>query len=347
MHAAGPRSSDCRMAVRSDARGPYADGMRCRPIAADVAVVPTAAPRPQLRACSARAQRRFVLVAAILASALGFIDGSVVSHRHAGDPRRSRRDPCRGAVDLQRLCADAVGADPAGGAAGDALRPAPRLRRRHRAVRRRLARPARSRPTPGILIAARAVQGIGAAIMVPGSLAIIAKAYPKSERGRAIGIWAAVVGADHRARAGARRAGAVGLRRAASGALIFAINLPLGGVAALSAAVRKVPADRPAKRARLDLAARRWRRWRFGALAYGLTASRAAAASGRCAGAAIVGAGVRAARASSSLWERRAARADGQSRRCFASRAFAGANVATFLLYFALSARSCSTCRCC
>ena len=29
------------------------------------------------------------------------------------------------------------------------------------------------------------MQGIGAAIMVPGSLAIIAKAYPKQERGRA------------------------------------------------------------------------------------------------------------------------------------------------------------------
>ncbi|WP_244465812.1 MFS transporter [Devosia soli] len=41
------------------------------------------------------------------------------------------------------------------------------------------------------LIAARAIQGIGAAFMVPGSLAIIAVAYPKDQRGGAIGTWAA------------------------------------------------------------------------------------------------------------------------------------------------------------
>src|SRR5690606_7833522 len=46
-------------------------------------------------------------------------------------------------------------------------------------------------PGPFLLILFRTLQGIGAALMVPGSLAIIAKAYPRSERGRAIGIWAA------------------------------------------------------------------------------------------------------------------------------------------------------------
>ncbi|MCR6659937.1 MAG: hypothetical protein NVV72_11565 [Asticcacaulis sp.] len=38
------------------------------------------------------AQRRFVLVAAILASALGFIDGSVVLDRHSRDTQRHRRE---------------------------------------------------------------------------------------------------------------------------------------------------------------------------------------------------------------------------------------------------------------
>jgi len=42
------------------------------------------------------------------------------------------------------------------------------------------------------LIAARAVQGIGAALLVPGSLAIITGAFPPAERGRAIGTWSAV-----------------------------------------------------------------------------------------------------------------------------------------------------------
>jgi MFS family permease len=43
--------------------------------------------------------------------------------------------------------------------------------------------------TVGQLIAARAVQGIGAALLVPGSLAIISNSFSEQERGRAIGVW--------------------------------------------------------------------------------------------------------------------------------------------------------------
>ncbi len=43
--------------------------------------------------------------------------------------------------------------------------------------------------SPGMLIAGRAVQGIGAAFLVPGSLAIISATFDEAERGRAIGIW--------------------------------------------------------------------------------------------------------------------------------------------------------------
>src|SRR5436190_4539362 len=39
------------------------------------------------------------------------------------------------------------------------------------------------------LIAARAVQGLGAALLVPGSLAIISSSFPEDQRGRAIGTW--------------------------------------------------------------------------------------------------------------------------------------------------------------
>ncbi len=45
-------------------------------------------------------------------------------------------------------------------------------------------------PNTETLIAARALQGIGAALLVPQSLALIATHFPKEERGRAIGIWA-------------------------------------------------------------------------------------------------------------------------------------------------------------
>lgn len=44
------------------------------------------------------------------------------------------------------------------------------------------------------LIVARAVQGIGAALVVPGSLALISATFPQSERGAAIGTWSAFTG---------------------------------------------------------------------------------------------------------------------------------------------------------
>ena len=111
-----------------------------------------------------------------------------------------------------------------------------------------------------MLIAFRALQGIGAAIMVPGSLAIIAKAYPKKRarpRDRHLG---GRLGADDGARPGARRPGAVGFRRRHLAA-IFAINLPLGLIS-IYLLVAKVPADcADGETQRSISAVRRWRRW--------------------------------------------------------------------------------------
>jgi MFS transporter, DHA2 family, methylenomycin A resistance protein len=48
-------------------------------------------------------------------------------------------------------------------------------------------------PTPGLLVAARAAQGVGAALLLPGSIAAIADAYPdRAAQARALGVWAAV-----------------------------------------------------------------------------------------------------------------------------------------------------------
>jgi EmrB/QacA subfamily drug resistance transporter len=47
-------------------------------------------------------------------------------------------------------------------------------------------------PNAGFLIGARAVQGIGAALMNPATLSIITATFPPKERGQAIGIWAGV-----------------------------------------------------------------------------------------------------------------------------------------------------------
>ncbi|MDQ8727543.1 MFS transporter [Bradyrhizobium sp. LHD-71] len=46
-------------------------------------------------------------------------------------------------------------------------------------------------PSPALLIAARVVQGAAAAIVTPASLALIGATYPRAERNRAIGVWAA------------------------------------------------------------------------------------------------------------------------------------------------------------
>lgn len=45
-------------------------------------------------------------------------------------------------------------------------------------------------PNAGLLIIARAVQGIGGALLTPGSLALISASFEEGERGRAIGLWA-------------------------------------------------------------------------------------------------------------------------------------------------------------
>src|ERR1700733_1187307 len=76
-----------------------------------------------------------------------------------------------------------------------------------------------------ILIAARSVQGLGAAILVPNSLALLSHAYPdEKQRGRAVGIWAA--GASFALISGPLVGGAlialVGWRS------IFLVNLPIG-----------------------------------------------------------------------------------------------------------------------
>jgi MFS transporter, DHA2 family, methylenomycin A resistance protein len=82
-------------------------------------------------------------------------------------------------------------------------------------------------PNLGVLVAARLVQGAGAAVMMPSSLTLIREAYPDSvRRGRAIGVWT-IAGAVA-AGAGPVAGGALNL---VSWRMIFFINLPAGAVA--------------------------------------------------------------------------------------------------------------------
>ena len=101
-----------------------------------------------------------------------------------------------------------------------------------------------------VLILARALQGAGAALLTPGSLAIIQATFRPSDRSRAIGAWAALGGA----------ASAIGpllggyLIDAVSWRAIFAMNFPLGAVV-VWAAVRHVgETSDPGATGHLDLA---------------------------------------------------------------------------------------------
>jgi EmrB/QacA subfamily drug resistance transporter len=94
-------------------------------------------------------------------------------------------------------------------------------------------------PTAGALVAARALQGIGGALLTPGSLAIIQASFAPGDRARAVGAWSGLSGI----------AAAIGpfvggwLIGVGSWRLIFLINVPLAA-ATVAIALRHVPETR-------------------------------------------------------------------------------------------------------
>lgn len=187
--------------------------------------------------CAERS-RPFVLAATILASAMAFIDGTVVTI--ALPAIQADLDvgfrTLQWVVNAYTLLLGALIL--VGGALGD------------RFGRRRVfvagiaffaAASAVCAAAPGgaVLVLARAAQGVGAALLVPQSLAIITASFPRSSRGRAIGTWAAA------------SAVTTALGPALGGFLIdavswraaFWINLPLSAVA-IWLAWRHVPESR-------------------------------------------------------------------------------------------------------
>ena len=106
-------------------------------------------------------------------------------------------------------------------------------------------------PDAHSLIAARVVQGAGAALFMPSSLALLARAYPDARRrAQAIGIWSALT-----AIAGASGPLAGGLLVATAGwRSIFVLNVPLG-IAGSALAMWAIPPTPPAERKSLDLGA--------------------------------------------------------------------------------------------
>src|SRR5438067_4688111 len=102
-------------------------------------------------------------------------------------------------------------------------------------------------PNTTSLIIARAVQGIGGALLVPGSLAIISASFDAKQRGKAIGTWSGFTAITT----------AVGpvlggwLVEYASWRWVFFINLPLAA-AVIGISVWRIPESRSSIESRLD-----------------------------------------------------------------------------------------------
>jgi EmrB/QacA subfamily drug resistance transporter len=282
----------------------------------------------QPREAVAATHPRLVLATTIIASSLSFIDGSVVN------------------VGLPAI-GSSIGADGGalswvingyllplgallliGGAAGD-LYGRRRLLILGTAVFALASAVCAAAPNLTWLLFGRIVQGIGAALLLPNSLAILGATFSGEERGRAIGIWAAV-GAG---------AGAVGpliggwLIDIVGWRAIFFLNLPIA-LAALILAARYVPDDRVQERPALDLAGATLVAAGLAAMTWGLTV--ASAAKAMSSAAAIALAGGAAMFGLFLLVEARRGNAAMMPLALFQSRSFVGLTLLTFLLYGAL-----------
>ena len=184
-------------------------------------------------------------------------------------------------------------------------------------------------PGIGWLIAARVVQGASAALLVPGSLAILSASFPPESRGRAIGTWSAFTGVT----------AAVGplvggwLVDHGSWRWVFFLNLPLA-VAVLALSAWRVPEScDPGAASRLDWAGAALATLGLAGLTYGLIELPEKGAVGTTALVAL-GAGV-AALAVFVVVEARTPEPM-MPLGLFRSRTFAGANLLTLCLYGAL-----------
>jgi EmrB/QacA subfamily drug resistance transporter len=177
-------------------------------------------------------------------------------------------------------------------------------------------------PNVGVLIAARAVQGVGAALLVPGSLAIISASFHPDDQAKAVGAWSGLAGV----------ATALGpflggwLIDAISWRWAFFVNVPLA--AAVVVAARRVPESRATGEQPVDVVG-------------GLAASSglALATYGLIERSVLVGAVGVAVLALFFLWEARGA-APMLPLDIFRSRQFSGANGTTLAVYAALSGAS-------
>ena len=180
----------------------------------------------------------------------------------------------------------------------------------------------------GQLIAARAVQGAGAALLVPGSLAIISSSFPSEERGRAIGTWSAFTAIT------AAIGPALGgwLIQTLSWRAVFFLNLPLAALVILIS-TRHVPESADQAKGKLDWHGAVLATVGLGTLVYGLIESPSRGFTN-----ALVLASLTSAAVFLSLFLVLELRRQNPMLplQLFRSRTFLGANLLTFVLYAAL-----------
>jgi EmrB/QacA subfamily drug resistance transporter len=182
-------------------------------------------------------------------------------------------------------------------------------------------------PNIGFLIAARALQGVGGALLTPGSLAIISASFSTEDRSKAIGAWSGLGGI----------AGAVGpflggwLIEVWSWRLVFLVNLPLAALV-IAVALRHVPeSSDPTADHRLDLTGAILGALGLAGVTYAFIAAGQHGISAGTLTAGVVGAGVL---AGFVLTELRSSHPMVPPR-LFASRQFTATNLVTFAIYAA------------
>jgi len=186
-------------------------------------------------------------------------------------------------------------------------------------------------PSLPILLAARAAQGVGAALLLPNSLALLNTAFSGEQRGRAVGIWAAS-GAAMAAVApllGGWLVGTVGWPA------IFYINLPLA-LGAILLALRFVEESREPGEGRTDYTGALLATAGLGALTYALTLW---SATRHFTSQALVALAAGVVISAAFLWiEHRRGNKAMMPLALFKGRCFSGLNLLTFLLYGAFAA---------
>jgi EmrB/QacA subfamily drug resistance transporter len=291
----------------------------------DVGVLRTAAAAPVAIGTAARLR---TLAATVLGSSLAFIDGSVVNVALPA----IQRDLAAGAAGTQWVMNAYLVVLGAlvliGGASAD------RFGRRRVFVVGVVAFTAASilcglAGGTGTLVAARALQGVGAALLVPASLALLGATFPEGERARAIGAWA---GYGALAMAIGPMLGGF-LTDHVSWRAIFYLNVPLA-IGAVWLAFRGAPESRSTHPPGLDWPGAALAATGLASLTWGLTAAAEFGLRAPVVVAALVGGAV-----ATTAFVATEARAPSPMLplALFGSRAFTGANLLTLLLYFALS----------